>query len=131
MAVVLRVAALLCLLPALLHAGLGVRGELLLDGSLPTALATLATLDSQNRFYGMVFALHAAVLWMAAADLARYAPLLRAQLLIFALGGLARLLSVAQLGWPSAPVCALLAVEIAAPLLLWPWLRHQLQAMKR
>jgi hypothetical protein len=118
----LKVLALLCLVPVLLHAFGGIASENLLQAGLPPAALNNASLDSQNRFYGVMFALFPACLWLASTDLKRYEKLLSVALVIFFLAGASRLVSWWSLGAPSLPIQWLAAIELAGPLLLW-WLR--------
>ena len=115
---VLRGLAPLFILPGLLHAGLGLGAERLLDPTLPASLLSLASLDSQNRFYGVAFTLHGVLLWTCAGDLQRHATVLRRVLAVFWLAGLARLPSLLLVGWPAPAVLALAVVELLLPPLL-------------
>ncbi len=121
-ALALRFCAVACIAAATLHLVLGVRAERLLDPGLPEALVGLASLDSQNRFYGTTFMVYGALLWRCALDPAGHAPVLRVLLAVFFAGGLARLLSVAVVGWPAPPIIALAALELLLPPLLYGWL---------
>lgn len=116
---VLRGLAPLFILPGLLHAALGLGADRLLDPALPASVLSLASLDSQNRFYGAAFTLHGVMLWTCAADLQRHAVVLRRVLGVFWLAGLARLPSLLLVGWPAPAVLALAAVELLLPPLLW------------
>jgi hypothetical protein len=125
---VLRLSAMACVAAASTHVLLGVGAERLLDPSLPAAIERLATLDSQNRFYGAAFAIYGVLLWLCATDLPRYAGVLRALLAVFFVAGLARVLSVAIVGWPSPAVVALGVIELVAPPLLHAWLSRAMRA---
>ena len=117
---VLRGLAPLFILPGVLHAGLGLGADRLLDPALPASLLSLASLDSQNRFYGAAFALHGVLMWTCAADLPRHAPVLRRVLAVFWLAGMARLPSLLLVGWPAPAVLALAVIELLLPpALLW------------
>lgn len=106
-----------------LHASIGVAADRLLDPRLPASLEALPSLDSQNRFYGAMFAVTGAVLWQAAGDLERYRPLVVTVLVGFMLAGLVRLIAVAKLGWPAPMVLALFVIEVVVPpcMLVWGW----------
>lgn len=121
LATVLRLLSPIFIIVALLHLTLGLRADVLLGASLPPQVITDPTLDSQNRFYGVAFALYGVVLYICAHDLRRFAPVLRAALCVFFLGGLARLVSWAIHGAPSFPVVGLGAIELVAPVVLWAW----------
>ncbi len=125
--VALRFCAVACAVPALLHAGFGLLAERWLDPSLPVSISSLASLDSQNRFYGVAFGAYAVLLWMGATDLPRYAPMLRTLFVIFFVAGLARLVSLALLGWPSWPIMGLLIVELLLPPVMMLWLARAMK----
>lgn len=119
------------LLVASLHLALGVRADVTLGAQLPPAVLADATLDSQNRFYGVAFGLYGVLLYVCAADLARYALIVRCVLWAFFAGGLARIVSLATHGWPPPAVLGLLALELAAPPLLHAWLNQALKSAER
>ena len=119
---VLRSCAVACIAAALPHIVLGVAAERLLDPALPPSLATLASLDSQNRFYGAAFLIYGVLLWRCARDPVGDAALLRALLWVFFAGGLARVVSIVLVGWPSPVVLALAGVELVLPPILLAWL---------
>jgi hypothetical protein len=105
-----------------LHLALGAGSEVLLGANLSAVSLADPVLDSQNRFYGVVFALYGVILYMGATNPARYAPVLRAAFWVFFAGGLARLVSIAVMGVPSLPVLLLLAMELVIPPVLLIWL---------
>ena len=81
-------------------------------------------LDSQNRFYGVAFTLYGVLLFLCAADIRKYAMVLRCVLWVFFAAGLARLVSIATHGLPPPPVLTLLASELLAPPLIVWWLSN-------
>jgi len=120
--VFLRVLAPVFLLVAALHLVLGARADVLLGAHLPAEVLADPALDSQNRFYGVSFALYGVLLWLGAGDVPRFAPVLRCVLWAFLAAGLARLVSIVSHGAPPPMVLALLASELLVPpLALW-WL---------
>lgn len=119
LSLVLRLLGVACVAPALLHLVLGVGADRLLDPSLPASLTGLASLDSQNRFYGVTFGLYGVLLWLGAGEPGRYAPVLRVLIGLFFAGGVARLVSIGVVGIPSPPVLALGLIELVVPPLLW------------
>ena len=121
---VLRIFAVVIAFVALLHIALGTRAELLLGAHWPVGVPFDATLDSQDRFYGAAFVIHACVLWLSASDPKRFAPLLNAVLLVFFIGGLARLVSFAAVGPPAPLIYLLWSSELIAPPLLWICMRR-------
>ena len=110
-----------------LHLALGVKAEVLLGADLPDQAVDDPTLDSQDRFYGVFFSLPAVLLLLAAHDLPRYRPVLRAVLWATFAGGLARLVGWQAKGRPSAPILGLLAIELAVPPAMDIWL-HRIDA---
>lgn len=104
-----------------MHLLFGLQAEVLLGTALSADTLTSPGLDSQNRFYGTSFMLYGVVLLLAAGDLERFAPVLKAALWLVFAAGLARLISVALLGWPAPLVTVLLALELLLPppVLLW------------
>jgi hypothetical protein len=109
------------------HLALGVGADVLLGAKLPPEALGDATLDSQNRFYGIAFTLYGVLLYLCATDLRKYATVLRCVIWVFFAAGVARLVSIATHGVPSALVLALLASELAMPPLLHLWLARALR----
>lgn len=118
----LRILAIICALVALTHVVLGVSGDWIVGA--PVASPIDPTLDSQNRFYGAAFGLYAALFWLCAGDLPRYATVLRLLLAAFFIAGCARLLAIAAHGWPAAPVIGLMLSEFIVPVVIWIWLNR-------
>lgn len=110
-----------------LHLALGAGADVLLGAKLPAEALADATLDSQNRFYGIAFTLYGVLLFLCATDLRRYATVLRCVLWVFFAAGLARWVSVATHGVPPPLVMMLLASEMAAPPLIHWWLSQTLR----
>lgn len=121
--IALRVLAVLLLAVSMLHLTLALGADVLLGVRLPDEVVRSPGLSSQNRFFGVTYALYAAVLWAAAGDLHRYEPLLRAALLLTVVGGLSRLVSWGAFGAPPGAIVALLVSELAVPPILLLWLR--------
>lgn len=111
----LRVLAVSLLAVSMLHLALGLRADVLLGIALPESVIASPGLSSQNRFFGVAYALYAVVLWLAAGDLPRFRPVLRAALWLTLLAGLARVLPLLQYGVPPVPVLLLLATELLVP----------------
>jgi hypothetical protein len=100
-----------CMVIALVHIGYG-------PASIPGSVPVNATMDSEDRFYATLFlGFGAANIWCAQ-NLGARAGTFRALMLVFFLGGLARLISAAQVGLPSALFVVLGAVELMLPLVL-------------
>lgn len=129
--IVLRVLAVSLLAVSILHLALGLRADVLLGIALPESIISNPGLSSQNRFFGVAYALYAAVLWLAAGDVPRHRPVLRAALWVTLLAGLSRLLPWLQFGMPPLTVCLLLLSELAIPPWLLLWLRRIPDAVTR
>ncbi|MDR2851642.1 MAG: DUF4345 domain-containing protein [Burkholderiaceae bacterium] len=111
-----------------LHLALGAGADVLLGAKLPPEALSDATLNSQNRFYGIAFTLYGLLFYLCATDLRKYATVLRCVLWVFFAAGLARLVSIATHGVPPPLVLALLASELVVPPLLLLWLSKALRA---
>lgn len=122
MTLVLKIAAPIFLIVGALHLFLGAAADVMLGARLSAESLADPVLDSQNRFYGVVFSLYGVLLYLCATDLSRYRPVFVSVLLVFFAGGLARLVSLATHGLPSAPVIGLFASEVLIPPLLYWWL---------
>ena len=118
----LRLFAPVFLLVAALHLALGVGADALLGAQVPADALGDATLSSQNRFYGVCFALYGVLLHIAAGDVPRYQQVLKATFWVFLAGGASRVLSWMLDGPPSAWVIALSAVELVLPVVMLLWL---------
>ena len=120
---VLKALSPLFLLVGMLHLVLGVGAEVMLGANLDEAALSDAVLDSQNRFYGVSFMLYGVLFYLCATDIEKYKPVLVSLLVVFFLAGLARVVSIATHGVPSALVLALLGSEVLLPPVLFIWLR--------
>ena len=113
---------------ASIHVLFGVGAEPWLGAAVSDASLNDANLDSQNRFYGAAFALFAVVFWYASSDPAQHKRLLQAAFALFFVAGLARILSIIVVGWPSIEVLALTAIELIGPPVMYWWLRQVTKA---
>jgi Domain of unknown function (DUF4345) len=110
-----------CIIAGLTHVVLGLGADTLLGAA---KIGSDATRDSQDRFYGAIFAVYGFLMFLFVTDLRRYGPALKTLLAVFFLGGVARLVSMIFTGLPSPYVIGLLATELAFPPLLWWWLNR-------
>ena len=124
---VTRVVAVAFVLVGASHLVLGLRSDMSLGAQLPLPVVNDPVLDSQNRFYGVMFAGSGALLWLCARDPARYTDVLRIVCWSVFAGGVARLLSIALAGVPTVPVVALTAIELIGFPLLVAWHRRSLR----
>lgn len=83
-----------------------------------------ATLDGDLRFSMVLFLAYGIACVWAARDLDRHAGLIHLLMLVFFVGGLVRLLTVAYSGWPHWFYIAMIVVEIIVPLVYSPLLRQ-------
>ncbi len=118
----LKLLAPLFLVIAGIHLVLGLEAEMMLGAQVSAQTAMDPTLNSQNRFYGVAFALYGVILAMTASDIPRYAPILKASMIVFFAAGLSRIFSWALEGQPGLPVAILTGVELIGPPLLLYWL---------
>jgi hypothetical protein len=121
----LRGAALACTVAGMCHALLGVRGDWIVG--ITPASPVDPSLDSQNRFYGAAFLVFGILLWMSAANIKRYAPVLRALFGVTFLAGCARALALFAYGWPTPQILFFWSTELIVPPLLWVWLERELR----
>ena len=124
----LRIIAPGFVLAGLLHVFLGLGADVMLGADIPASVLNDASLDSQNRFYGISFTVYGVLLWIASTDLAHYRTLLRVLILWFFIGGVMRLVSIALKGWPSNLVWALAISQLVLPPVLWWMLRREEKA---
>lgn len=117
----LRATSAVFVLAGTMHVTLGLGADQMLGAQVSSQSMMDAGLDSQNRFYGATFTLYGVIFFMAASNLARYLPLLKATVWVFFIAGLVRFISVWIYGWPPPLVAALFAAEVLLPpfLLLW------------
>lgn len=114
-----RVFGVTCILIGLSHVALG-------PDIIPGGVPVNATMDSEDRFFGTIFAgFGGAALWCSFALADRVREIL-ALMALFFLGGIARLISVALAGWPGDFILALIALELVIPPLFWVLLRRSL-----
>ncbi|MDE0856456.1 MAG: DUF4345 domain-containing protein [Nevskia sp.] len=123
---VLRLLAAVAVAVGLLHLLIGLHADTLLGARLPAQVLADPVLDSQNRFYGTTFIGYGALIFLCAADLRRYAAVLALVAGFVALGGVARLLSIALHGMPPPPVLGLTLLELLGMPALLLWFRRVL-----
>jgi hypothetical protein len=78
-----------------------------------------ASIDSEDRFFGAVFLGYGLGWLLCATDPVRWRVSLHGQTFIFLLGGVARLLSIAVIGWPDPFYVVLAGVELGLPVILF------------
>jgi hypothetical protein len=105
-----------CVLIALAHILIG-------PGTIIGANTPNATLDGDIRFSMVLFLVYGIACVWAARDLDRHAGLVHLLMLVFFVGGLVRLLTVAYVGWPLWFYITMIVVELATPLIYTPLLQ--------
>jgi hypothetical protein len=128
LSLVLKLAAPVFFIAGAIHLALGAGAEVLLGATLPSAALADASLDSQNRFYGVSFTLYGVLLFLCSTNIPKYATVLRCVIWVFFAAGAARLVSIATHGVPSIPVSALLVSELFIPPVLAWWLSRVVNA---
>lgn len=117
----LKVLALVFPLVAALHLLFGLHADAMLGAAVAADTVAEPSLSSQNRFYGVAFALYGVVLYICSIDLQRYEAMFKAVLVVFFMAGAARLVPWVLYGAPAPLVAALLASELLLPPVLWVW----------
>jgi hypothetical protein len=110
---------LVCLGISLAHLAMG-------PASIPGSVPVNATMDSEDRFYATLLTGFAVAMIWASRDLAARRSVYLALMATFFLGGLARLVSVAMVGWPSPLFIFLGSLELLIPPACWLALRRAL-----
>ncbi len=127
----MRVLALIPLATGLLDTTLGLSALALEGPALPSEAVRHASADNAWRFFGVVWAGYAALIWYACTDIARHATLMRIMLVVLFLSGVARASSVLLMGWPMPPFVAAMVLELVGmPLLYW-WQQRLLRAQTK
>jgi hypothetical protein len=126
LAIALKLAAPIILIVGGMHLVLGVQADVLLGAKIGLEVLRDPVLDSQNRFYGIVFTVYGFLLFLCATDLEKYQTVLRILLWVFFAAGCARLVSIATHGLPSELVLMLLATELVLPPICILWLKKAL-----
>jgi hypothetical protein len=128
----LQVGALIAMAGGAMDSALGVGALRQLGSNVPASVAAIPELDSQARFYGMIFMGYGALTWLYTRDMQRYAPVLTILAVAMFLGGCMRFVSMALTGLPPMPMRILLGLELGLPaLLLWMQRRERQQDGKR
>jgi hypothetical protein len=115
---VLKVLGAVTIAVGLLHISLALHADAMLGARLPAEVLSDPVLDSQNRFFGTCFAGYGALLFLCASEVRKYAAVFKLLIVFLALGGVARLISIALHGLPTTQVIGLIVIELVAPLLL-------------
>lgn len=113
-----------CMIISLAHIAIGPR-------AIPGAIPVNPTMDSEDRFYATLFlGFGAAIVWCSRDLTARRQPF-GLLLLVFFLGGIARLISAAMVGLPNQLFISLGLLELLLPPLFWWWLADPVAKTRR
>ena len=107
-----------------LHLVLGLGADALLGSPVTPEMASNPSFDSQNRFYGVSFALLGVVMLIAATDLARYRPMLLGALAVLFASGIGRAVAWALHGTPAPALIVILVADLVLPPLHYLWMRN-------
>ncbi|MEX0629461.1 MAG: DUF4345 domain-containing protein [Chloroflexota bacterium] len=83
--------------------------------AIPGSIPVNATMDSEDRFYATLFAAYGVALLWCIRDIERKSMVVYFLALTFLVGGLARLVSVAMVGWPNTFFVAMTVLELLIP----------------
>ena len=122
----LKVVSPVIVLVGCLHLVLGLNAEVLLGANIGQETVSDPVLDSQNRFYGVVFTAYGFLFYICASNLTKYQTILRTLLWVFFAAGCARLVSIVVHGMPSNYVLMLLATELIVSPIALAWLSMSL-----
>ena len=105
---------------ALLHIALG-------PASIPGSVPVNATMDSEDRFYAVLFMAFGIALIWCVKDVERKARVVYLLMATFLAGGVARLISIAVVGLPNDFFVAMTALELVLPC-IYAWLQYRVSA---
>ncbi|MBN9008133.1 MAG: DUF4345 domain-containing protein [Rhizobiales bacterium] len=106
-----------------LHLFLGIGADALLGSPITPEMSKSPSIDSQNRFYGVTFALFGVVLLVSTSNLHRYQPMIVATLAVLFAAGIARAVSWILHGAPSPAIIGILCADLVLPPVLYGWLK--------
>ncbi|MEI4506764.1 DUF4345 domain-containing protein [Sphingopyxis sp. CCNWLW253] len=106
-----------CVVIALAHIALG-------PAAIPGSVPVNATMDSEDRFYATLFLGYGAAMIWSSRALVQRRDVFGALLLIFFLGGIARIVSALAVGLPNTLFIVLGSVELLLPPILWALLKR-------
>lgn len=107
----------ICCCIALVHIAFG-------PSSIPGSIPVNATMDSEDRFYATLFLGFGAALIWCSRDLRARSGVFGGLLVTFFVGGVARLVSIVQVGPPNGLFLFLGLLELLLPSVFWLWHRR-------
>jgi hypothetical protein len=114
-----RILTVLCFAAGVIVMGIALLHILIGPSVIPGGVPVNATMDSEDRFYAALFLGFGAVMIWCARDLPAREGVARVLWLVLFLGGVSRLVSIAEAGPPGRFFLAMLALELVLPPLLW------------
>lgn len=114
--VLIAIFGLVCMGIAFTHIAIG-------PSAIPGSIPVNATMDSEDRFYATLFLGFGVAMFWCSQQLKERGGVFKALLLVFFLGGVARIISAAQVGLPNEFFQILWAMELILPPILWFWHR--------
>lgn len=111
---IILIFGIICIAIALSHIAIG-------PSAIPGSIPVNATMDSEDRFYATLFLGFGAALVWCSRKLVERGALFKALMLVFFLGGCARIVSAIQVGIPNEFFQILWALELILPPILWYW----------
>lgn len=122
--IALRILAIAFIATASLHLVFGLHADAMLGAHVSDEVARNASLDNQNRFYGITFSMLGVALLISATDLRRYRPIVLGTLAVLFAAGLARVLSWMIYGAPATPMIGIMVADLLLPPIFYVWLRQ-------
>jgi hypothetical protein len=107
----------ICMVISVVHIAFG-------SAAIPGSVPVNATMDSEDRFYASLFTGFGATLIWCSWDLRSRIRVFSALMAVFFLGGVARIISAAAVGWPSRLFIFLDSLELLLPPVLLLWVRN-------
>jgi uncharacterized protein DUF4345 len=95
--------------------------------SIPGAVPVNATMDSEDRFYAVLFLAFGATLIWCIKNVERKANVVYFLMLTFFVGGVARLISIAAVGLPNNFFITMTVLELLLPF-VYAYLQHRVSA---
>jgi len=86
--------------------------------AIPGSVSVNATMDSEDRFYAVLFGAYGVALLWCIKDIERKSAIVYVLALTFFAGGLARLVSVASVGFPNTFFIVMTGLELLIPFMM-------------
>ena len=106
--------------------GIAIAHLILGPASIPGSIPVNATMDSEDRFYAVLFGAFGVALMWCTKDIETKSTFVYFLAVTFFIGGLARLISVAAVGWPHPLFIFLTLLELIIPVYMI-WAQYQIR----